>query len=234
MASKGIELDIADTIMERPQAFTVAGRRFCLHKVTLGKSYLLFRLMEELGVDAKIVKANPYMEALRLCREKKDIVCRLLAYHTMDSKEELLDSKAVDERSSFFNKKLTEEEMAQLLSMTLAGDRTEDFIKHFGIDRDREELTRISSVKSKNGNTVTFGGRSIYGFIDYFCERYGWTMEYVVWGIGYVNLQMLKADAVTSVYLTDKEKKETGIDWWHKAVSADDPANATRIMEMFK
>lgn len=230
MGNNDIEMNIADTIMERPYAFSVGGRRFFLYPVTLGKTYLLLRLIESLGMNAEIIKANPYLEALRLCREKKDIVCRLLAYHTLDRMEELFDSEIVDERSRYLSENLSDEEMSQLLVMVLAKDNTEEFIKFFGIDKDREELAKISKIKNKNGNSVTFGGKSVYGtLIDYACERYGWTMEYVVWGISYANLIMLKADAVTSVYLTDEERKEARIKTGRTFINADDPANAAII-----
>lgn len=68
---KIIEMNIADTIMERPYGFRVNKRHFYLYPITLGKTYLLSRLIESLDMKADIIKANPYMEALRLCQEKK-------------------------------------------------------------------------------------------------------------------------------------------------------------------
>ena len=80
------EMNIADTIMERPYGFQVNKRHFYLYPITLGKTYLLSRLIESLDMNADIIKSNPYMEALRLCQEKKDIVCQLLSYHTLNKK----------------------------------------------------------------------------------------------------------------------------------------------------
>lgn len=68
---KIIEMNIADTIMERPYGFQVNKRHFYLYPITLGKTYLLSRLIESLDMNADIIKSNPYMEALRLCQEKK-------------------------------------------------------------------------------------------------------------------------------------------------------------------
>ena len=235
MESKDIEMDIADTVMERPYAFTVNGRQFFLYPVTLGKTYLLLRLIEGLGLNAGIIKANPYMEALRLCREKRDTVCRLLSYHTVDRREELFDGGFVDERCRFLGDNVSDEEMSQLLVMVLAKDNTEEFIRFFGIDKDREELARISGIKNRNGNSLTFGGKSVFGsLILPACERLNMTPRQVVWGIGLTFLQMLMADAVTSVYLTDEERKEAGVTAGRTVINADDPANAGRIMAMFK
>lgn len=68
---KLIDMDIADTIIERPHGFKVNQRQFYLYPVTLGKTYLISRLVECLGINLEIIKANPYMEALRICQEKK-------------------------------------------------------------------------------------------------------------------------------------------------------------------
>ena len=170
---KLIDMDIADTIIERPHGFKVNQRQFYLYPVTLGKTYLISRLVECLGINLEIIKANPYMEALRICQEKKESVCRILSYHTINKKEELFDY------------------------------------------------------------SLTFGGKSIYGtLIDTACQRYGWTFEYVVWGISYANLQLLLADSVTSIYLSDEERKRVNIPQDRDIINADDPANMAKIKAM--
>lgn len=75
-----IEMDIADTIMERPAGFSVGKRHFYIFPPTLGKTYLLARLFKELDANARIISTNPYVEALRLCSIKKNTVCRILSY----------------------------------------------------------------------------------------------------------------------------------------------------------
>ena len=76
------------------------------------------------------------------------------------------------------------------------------------------------------------GGKSIYGLlIDFACQRYGWTMDYVLWGISYVNLNMLFADDITTVYLSDEERKKLGRGDG-RMVDADDPKNRDLIRKM--
>ena len=227
-----IEMDIADTIMERPYGFSVGDRNFYLYPLTLGKSYLLARLMKELAPDMAIVQRNPYAEALRLCAAKRPLVCRLLAYHTFDRKEELLDNRSVSERSSLFADELTDKELATLLVVVFTLGDISAFIRYLGIDKEREWYQKACRAKP-SGGTLTFGGKSVYGtLIDYACQRYGWTFDNVVWGISYANLQMLMADAVTSVYLTDKERRKVHIPTDRTIVRADDPKNAERIRTM--
>lgn len=47
---------------------------------------------------------------------------------------------------------------------------------------------RARELSKKVQNQYVFGGKSIWGaLIDAACERYGWTFDYVVWGISYNN-----------------------------------------------
>lgn len=229
---KLIDMNIADTIIERPRGFKVNQCQFYLYPVTLGKTYLISRLVECLGINLEIIKANPYMEALRLCQEKKEIVCRILSYHTINKKEELFDYDFVQERCNFFYKEIDNDSMAQLLVMVLSEGDISAYIKHLGIDKEKEWQAKAMRAK-KDNNSLTFGGKSIYGtLIDTACQRYGWTFEYVVWGISYANLQLLLADSVTSIYLSDEERKRVNIPQDRDIINADDPANMAKIKAM--
>ena len=229
---KLIDMDIADTIIERPHGFKVNQRQFYLYPVTLGKTYLISRLVECLGINLEIIKANPYMEALRICQEKKESVCRILSYHTINKKEELFDYDFVKERCNFFYKEIDNDSMAQLLVMVLSEGDISAYIKHLGIDKEKEWQAKAMRAK-KDNNSLTFGGKSIYGtLIDTACQRYGWTFEYVVWGISYANLQLLLADSVTSIYLSDEERKRVNIPQDRDIINADDPANMAKIKAM--
>lgn len=229
---KLIDMDIADTIIERPHGFKVNQRQFYLYPVTLGKTYLISRLVECLGINLEIIKANPYMEALRICQEKKESVCRILSYHTINKKEELFDYDFVQERCNFFYKEIDNDSMAQLLVMVLSERDISAYIKHLGIDKEKEWQAKAMRAK-KDNNSLTFGGKSIYGtLIDTACQRYGWTFEYVVWGISYANLQLLLADSVTSIYLSDEERKRVNIPQDRDIINADDPANMAKIKVM--
>lgn len=229
-----IEQNIADTIIERPYGFKVDGRRFYLYPITLGKTYLLSRIMERLEINQSIIKLNPYMEALRLVNEKKEDICRLITYHTIKEKAELFDNDFVEDRMKYFADNLGKEELAQLLIIILTQDSVNAFIKHLKIDKEKESMNQVLKCKKDTGNNFTFGGKSIYGtLIDCACERYHWTMDYVVWGISYNNLQMLMADKITSIYLTDEEKKKCRVSRDRTIINGDDPKNIERIKRLF-
>lgn len=227
-----IEMDIADTIIERPVAFSVGNRKFFIYPPTLGKTYLFARLFKELGANDKIIATNPYMEALRLCNEKKEIVCRILSYYTFNRKDEVCDNSKVKSRAEWFESKLDNEELSTLFVLILSGDNTDEYVKYFGIDKEREERKRIAEVK-KDNSSITFGGNSTYGtLIDFACQRYGWTVDYVVWGISYANLKMLMADAITTIYLSVEERKQLHIFDNVEYINADDPKNKELIREL--
>ena len=77
-----------------------------------------------------------------------------------------------------------------------------------------EEAKRMAKVNAakKSENSFIFGGKTIWGtLIDAACERYGWTFDYVVWGISYNNLTLMLKDKITSIYLSDEERKKAHI-----------------------
>ena len=92
-----------------------------------------------------------------------------------------------------------------------------------------------SVCRYKSNDNPTFGGKTIFGqLIDPAIERYGWTYEYVVWGVSYATLTVLLADKVTQVFLTDDEKKRVPkhlLD--NDKMSGDDPRNYARMMKEF-
>lgn len=225
-------MDIADAIMEKPVGFSVGDRHFFLYPPTLGKVYLLSRFIDGLGINKDILNFNQYMEVLRLCREKKDIVCRIIAYHSIYRKDDLFNESEVNSRQELFMKELEEEDMCTLFSIVLSSDDAERYIRHFGLDKDKAEMGRISKIKKDKSN-ISFGGKSAYGsLIDFACQRYGWTMDYVVWGISYVNLKMLMADTPTAIYLNDEERKKLNIYDNETFIKADDPRNVQKILAL--
>ena len=225
-----LEMNIADTIIERPVGFNIGSQQFYLYPPTLGITYHLARLFKSLEADARLISANPYLEAIRLCTEKKEIVCRILSNYTFNRKEDVFDGIKGEVRAKEFSE-LAAEELATIFTIVLSGDNTEEFIKYFGIDKERLERSRIAAVK-KDNSSVTFGGNSTYGtLIDFACQRYGWTMDYVMWGISYANLKMLMADAITTIYLSEEERKLLGRGVG-EVINADDPRNRELIRRM--
>ncbi|MFS2517448.1 hypothetical protein [Bacteroides xylanisolvens] len=231
--NKEMELSISDAIIERPIYFSIGKFKLCLYPPTLGKMQILKNLYFSMDVNMELLAINPLAETLRVCKEKSDIVCQIVAYSTFDGKKSVMDIEKILHRAKFLEGNVSVEDMATILTIILSNDQIEEFIQYFGIDADREMKTQISRIKGE-GNSVTFGGKSIYGLlIDFACQRYGWTMDYVLWGISYVNLNMLFADSITTVYLSDEERKKLGRGDG-RVVNADDPKNRDLVRRMIR
>lgn len=229
--NKQTEMNVADAIIEKAIRFNVGKQKYCIYPPTLGKTQILKNLYLGLDVNAQLLSLNPLAEAIRISKENPDVVCQIIAYSTFNDKNSIMNTEKVFQRAKTLKEHLTIEDLATLLSLILSNDKTDEFIKYFKIDADKELRERISRVKGES-NSLTFGGKSIYGLlIDFACQRYGWTMDYILWGISYVNLNMLFADAITTVYLTDEERKQLGMGFG-QFINADDPANRDLIREL--
>lgn len=224
-----IDMDIADIVMEKPYGFSVAGRRFYLYPTTLGKNYLIGRLICDLGFDEIRLAMSEHAEVLRIAQQKPKELCRILAYHTFNTKKELFDERQINARTDFFASHIDAEDMALLFYMTLTREDLSAATKRLGIDAERKRQERALKAKKKDVNTFTFGGKSIVGaLIVPACEKLNMTPEQVVWGISYQFLQLLMADSITQIYLTDEERKKARLSD-EPVINGDDPANWAKI-----
>lgn len=209
--NKRIERDIADTIIDRPQGFQIGRRHFYLYPVSLGKAYLTQRVMKLLDIDKENIKLQPTLEALRVVRDHRDDVALLLAYFTLQTKQELLSKRKVTINKNYLAKELDDSDMATLLISAVTMDKTNEIMQYLEIDKEQERMHEVMEAKDTK-NTFSFGAKTIYGsLIDTACERYGWTYDYVVWGISYTNLRLLLADRNTSIFLSEEEAKRVHI-----------------------
>lgn len=222
---------ILDVLTDAPVRFEINNKKYSIYPPTLGKTLLIDRLKRKLSINPERSKVDPMEEALQVCNESKEIVLRILAYSTLRWKKDIQNEACIKKRISVLSK-LDPDELATLLLTIISDTTVSDLIKHFGIDRDNENRRKIAQVKSSN-NTVAFGGHSIWGtLIDFACERYGWSFDYVMWEMSYNNLLMLFNDRPDSVYLTDEERKKAHLKQGGTVINADDPKNMEKIKAM--
>ena len=218
--------------MEMPIGFEVDGVHYFLYPVTLGTAYLISRERETMAhnlKDAFIIadESNKSIYRKRLCR--------IVAMQTFSKKEEILDFKTLSERTNSFYQSMDDDGLFALYDMIMSSfDESSIFIKHSGLDYDKKTLQKIAKHKADGGN-FSFGARTAYGsIIAPACEKFGWTLDYVVWGISYTNLKMMLADAQTSVYLSKEDRKKLRISVDREIIDANDPANRERIKQILK
>ena len=214
-----IEQFIADALIGRPYPFSVEERNFALYPVTLGKVFLTQRMIEGMEINNTVLNSDVSLEALRLAKEKREECLTLIYYHTCKTKDEVFDAVRLKDTTEFFDKNMSEEDIATLLIMIFSADKTEEFMKHLGIKEEQKRLAAVMKAKKAKGS-LSFGGKSQFGILlDVACERYGWTKDYVVWEIDYDSLRLMLADKVNSVFCSDDELKK--IPAWAKSGSED-------------
>lgn len=231
--SKILNEALADAVMDRPREFFIGRRRFCLWSPTLGVSLMLGRYLESIGIDRELMSKSPSLEALRLVHEKREDVCYILAIFSFRTYIELSNSSVLKRRANLYSKELTDEEIAQLALIALGGMEANQMIRMTGLDDEHREQSRINEFKNKDGHTKFFGGRTMYGaLIDAACRAYGWSKEYVVWGIDLISLRMMLADKVESIYLSDDEMKQMGIHSTHNQRYGMTPEDIAKLKAM--
>lgn len=215
-------IDISDTLIERPVSFCYKRRRYSIYPLSLGKLQLCSRLIDALGFDKIKRDKELYSLALKTAQNRRNEGLRLISYITLPGAD-CLDETLVRERARRL-RGMRARDLASVLVLFLTMDKTVEIMREFGIDKESKHLSEVMKVKaeSKDGS-VSFGGKSVWGtLVDAACERYGWTYQYTVWGISYCNLQLLLADHVKTVFLTDEERKKCRIPSDNTVVKASD------------
>lgn len=234
MASRQIkELPEAlwDILLDIPQGFTASGKRFRLYAPTLGSSILASRRMAALGVTGDSLREGGAAMALLTAEGDKTGVCRFIAVHTFRAFADLSDPSVLEKRTALLARSLTPPEAAELMLVCLAMPDAESVISSTEMARDMENQKRVAEAKSKDSGTVTFGGHTVYGaLVSPACKELGLTPHQVVWEIPLAQLTLLLRDTISSVYLSEDERKRIRLRSG-RTVKADSPEGIEMIMK---
>lgn len=202
------ELDdaLSDIITSRPTEIRIGRKTLRLYPLTLAKSYLLRRWLQKLDMDVSILKANPYVECLRLTEKQPDVVAEILAIHSAPNTEkDLHDRRGMVMRRNLLLTVKTEH-LAGLLMAVLTADKTDQLLEHLGINAERDRLQEVLSVKrGQDKNNLSFGGRSIFGTFIGQLKEMGYSDREILFERSYSYLRLMLADKMTSVYVSDEE-----------------------------
>lgn len=202
---------IAMVLTDMPLGVSVGKEHFYLYPQTLGRMYLTSQLIEQLEIDQENLKINSFMEALRAAKNHTRECCKLISFHTLRNKSEMLETKTIERRANKLQRVCSIEDIATLLITILSDNTLNVLTKELGIDAEGKKMAKISQAK-ETSNQYIFGGKTIWGsLIDTACERYGWTFDYVIWEISYNNLTLMMKDKITSIYLSDEERKKAHV-----------------------
>jgi hypothetical protein len=235
MAEQNLNInhEIIDAIIEKPIPFSLNGNLFYIYQPSLGVSLLCSQLLQELVLNDSSKSINKQIEILLVCSQQRDLVLRIVSLYTFYRRSDVLREERIKERMNALNA-LDDAELATLVTTILQWEsRQEEFAKHLQLDRERRTREKIAAAKKRKGNSLIFGGKSLYGtLIDAACERYGWDYGYVLWGVSLINLNMLLSDSVQSVFLTKEEAKEAHVSTDGVYLDARDPKNLHEIQRL--
>jgi hypothetical protein len=223
-----IETKFANTLTERPIGFRIKDRHFFLYPATLGRMQIESEVRKVLQPNPDNLRINADIEIARMIAEHTDEALWAIAYATAKGKE-CMDNDKMAARVKFFRKHAKAEDIATLFVTIISEGNVADLQKHYGISRETEEYRRICDAKDTKG-TYIYGGRTIYGaLIAPLMEKYGWTLDYILWGISYANIQMLMADATKTVTLNKEEERRIRPRNTKGSIRVDDPRNLEYI-----
>lgn len=219
----------ADIVTGMPYPFTIGRWQLALYPVTLAKSFLLSRHVSALGINAQLLEANTLLESLRLVRTNREAVVAMLAIHvTPNTQKDLFDDRKMAHRRNILST-ASDEDLATLLVLALSSDKTDAVMRHLGIDKEREKLARAVAVKKDSGGSMTFGGVSILGSFIGQLKEMGYSDDEIIFERGYSYLRLMLADKVSTIYLTDEERRSLPVDDGGVLMNADDPAEVGRL-----
>lgn len=226
-----IDTRITDVLLQRPVGFKIGRKHFNIYPPTIGRMQLCSRLVQKIHFNTSIALIDPVLELMRLYKSYPKECCRIVAYATMNGKE-CLDNVKVKKVMDYLGKHADLQDMALLLQIVLMHPSTDDILEHYKIDKELKEVSRINQLKDES-STLTFCGKSIYGTtISNLAEKYGWTLDYILWEISLDNINLLMADSVKTIYLTDEEKKKIHPKSQKDVIFVDDPNNIELIKSM--
>lgn len=207
--------------------FWVGDRQFYFYPVTLAKSFKVTAMIKSLDMNPVILRMNPYMEALRLAEKKRGECCRLISLHaTPNTMDDYFNDDDAGEMAQFFHEKLSREGLAMLLIYVLTADKTDQLIKHYGIDFEREKVQKIMEIKSKSKNTsISYGGKSIFGTMFSQLKKMGYSDVEMLFERPYTFLQMMVSDEPNSIYLSEEEYQSLPQKYGGSLLVADDLGN---------
>ena len=228
---KSILSNVAETIMEMPIGYQAGGRDFYLYPPSLGTAFLIEYLMKDdiEGLDMQ----SGLFAMLKAIRKNKALVVKLAAICSFENRADARKAHLLKAREEEISKVSDDTLMQLILHFTAWNGDVQKFIEYFALDKEEKFIKRCYDAKDKNDGSLVFNGKSVYGtLIDVACERYGWSMDYVVWGVSLNNLRMLMADHITSVFLTKDERQRARVPSDRRTIKMDGNTDKQQLLAL--
>lgn len=191
-----------DTLTEKIESFEIEGNdkeqiTLYLYPLQLGRLAMISRRL----IDLDLIFDDEQMEGAvkrmwTICSEKSKEVAEIIAIATLRTQQEIEDM--LKERTKLIYWSPTMDNFVHhRISILLRG-----FYERYSLGKN---AAGNDFPNDNSGADSHYGGRSIWGQIDNLINRYHWTLEYILWGISWANVQLMISDALK----TDCKSKST-------------------------
>lgn len=229
---------LIEAILDLPIYIDCGDEKILVYPPSLGVSLMVERLQETLEINQELLKNFPAVELLAMAEKYPDEMCMIVALHTFKNRQDATDPEKLSSRMEELT--MSVEDLASAYAKVMSFSTAESYMADFGLEKEMKRRKQVLECKPESTSIPT-GAVTIYGsLIDSACNRYGWTFEYVLWGISNHNLRLLLADISNDIFLTDEEYKKARR-YLRKedkeargVINADDPRNKQRIVELAK
>ena len=119
-------------------------KTYRINPPTLGKMQLLSKQYLMLGINEKKLVKEPHIEAMRVCEDKTDIVCSIMAIAITEEREQLLNDNYISNLADFFKWNAEPKDFSNILLIILSLINYENFMNSIRLTK----LLRQNEPKS--------------------------------------------------------------------------------------
>lgn len=231
MMTEKLLLEMADAIIELPIGVSTGGQLFYIYPPSFGTSILIGKHCKDAGITDVNISKLGVIGLLKLMNTQKDLMAHILAICSFSDRKQACHEELVSERAKFLKKVNPQEAAGIVHSILSVNEQLSKFCEESGINKENRLRKKVIDLKNDANSSISFGGKTLYGkMFTQVCEKYHWTLDYAVWGISFINLNMMLIDAASSVFLTEEERKQIKIPKEiEEDISADNPTNSREI-----
>ena len=201
--------DLSDVITGLGHEFLVGHRQFHLWPLTLGKIFFLQPYLNELSLPS-LIGSDPYHVILAAVTAHRWTCCWILAVHaTENNRRMFFDTYGIKERSSYFDKSLSDVDLASLLVLAMSSDKTETLSEQLGIKAERDRLSE-ALLRRESSHLASYGAKSIFGSFIVPLIEMGLSIDEILYERGYDFLRLLLSDKQITLPLTGDESGASG------------------------
>ena len=190
-----------DTLTEKIESFEIEGNdkeqiTLYLYPLQLGRLAMISRRL----IDLDLIFDDEQMEGAvkrmwTICSEKSKEVAEIIAIATLRTQQEIEDMLKERTKLIYWSPTMDTTALTNILSTIV-------FYERYSLGKN---AAGNDFPNDNSGADSHYGGRSIWGQIDNLINRYHWTLEYILWGISWANVQLMISDALK----TDCKSKST-------------------------